>query len=196
METDGREFEEKNELLPLFALPCLDEAQTYATFPELFETSWMEELTRTVQVFVMNRKQVRIDTMITVISLQSMLFQVRLTASQKTSTETMTTSSRPYVCVQGNVVNVPLTCENLKDFEDKLFSLNTAGKIPTMRNDLPKIPLEITRSTIMGLIPQQSVDPNIEIVPNDRNITIFRDLVEEADNRLGYSSKRRSHNSK
>ncbi|XP_046602001.1 lisH domain-containing protein ARMC9-like [Neodiprion lecontei] len=172
METDGREFEEKTDFLPFFALPCLDDDQTYTTFPELFEISWMEELTKTIQVFLMNRKQ------------------IRLTASQKTSTETMTTASRPYVCVQGNVVNVPLTCENLKDFEDKLMSMNPAGKIPMVQNDVPRMPLEITRSTIMRLIPQQTVD-NIDIAPNDRNIPMFRENHNIID-RLGCHAKKRS----
>lgn len=103
----------------------------------------------------------------------------------------MTTASRPYVCVKGNVVNVPLTCENLKDFEDKLLSINEASKVPTIPNDLPKVPMEITRSTIMGLIPRQMDDVNLEIVPNDRDIPMFREN-QDFEEQNGLSPKHKS----
>ncbi|XP_048513539.1 lisH domain-containing protein ARMC9-like isoform X2 [Athalia rosae] len=170
LETDGRDFEENTELLPLFALPCMNDAQTYSTFPELFELSWMEDLTKALQIFIMNQKQ------------------VRSTISQKTSTDTIMTRC-PYVCVQGNISS---TCENINNCQDRLISIDSLSNEPITQNDLSKMPLEITKSTIMGLIPQKIKNANTEIIVNDRDIPMFR-KGHDLEDQFGYCIKHQSH---
>jgi hypothetical protein len=55
---DGKELEHDTELQPLYALPFIEDLHANDFFSKMLEQSWMDELSKNLDLFITDHKQV------------------------------------------------------------------------------------------------------------------------------------------